>query len=87
MTSLTMSQVNLKDRSPDDRINVTVQPSSRIGNGETGVYIEVNDHFAVVDTKSHAATSELVNILEERFEESLRRAEQIIDHAMSLREE
>ena len=85
MTSLRMSQVNIRDRSPGDMINVTVQPSSRIGNGETGIYIEVNDHFAIVDSKGQTATSEIVNILEERFEDSLRRAEQIIDHVMSLR--
>ena len=85
MTSLRMSQVNIRDRSPGDMINVTVQPSSRIGNGETGIYIEVNDHFAIVDSKGQTATSEIVNILEESFEDSLRRAEQIIDHVMSLR--
>ena len=87
MTSLTMSQVNLKDRSPDGIINVTVKPSNRIGDGITGVYIEVNDHFAVDDPKGQTATSEIVSILAKSFEESLRRAEQIIDHVMSLIEE
>ena len=87
MTSLTMSQVNLKDRSPDGTINVTVGPSSQIGQGETGVFVVVNDHYAIEDPSSRTATSEIVSILDKSFEESLRRAEQIIDHVMSLIEE
>ena len=87
MTSLTMSQVNLMDRSPNGTINVTVGPSSQIGQGETGVFVGVNDHYAIEDPSSRTATSEIVSILDKSFEESLRRAEQIIDHVMSLIEE
>ncbi len=87
MTSLTMSQVNLKDRSPNGRINVTVGPSSEVGQGETGVFVGVNDHYAIEDPSSRTATSEIISTLEKSFDESLRRAEQIIDHVMSLMEE
>ena len=87
MTSLTMSQVNPRDRSSNGRINVTVEPSSQIGQGETGIFVGVNDHYAIEDPSSLTATSEIVSILEKSFDESLRRAEHIIDHVMSLIEE
>lgn len=87
MTSLTMTQVNPQDRPPDGGINVTVQPSKEIGQGGTGVYIEVNDHYVVHDPNSQSASREIVNMLEKKFDESLRRAEQIIDHIMSLTKE
>ena len=86
MTSLTMSQINIDSRPPGGSINVTVQPSNRIGQQTTGVYVEVNDHYTIADPESNTATSELVNLMEERFELSLRHAEKIIDHIMSLRE-
>jgi hypothetical protein len=84
MTSLTMTQVSPQDRPPDGRINVTVQPSMQIGLDGTGVYVQVNDHYTTDDPDSPTASSEIVNMLEKHFDESIRRAEQIIDHVMSL---
>lgn len=86
MTALTMTQVNIEDRTPQGMINVTVQPSSRVGQNGTGIYVEVNDHYAVEDPKSQNATTEILNLLEESFEGSLLGAENIIDNLMSLRE-
>ena len=87
MTSLTMTQIDLDDRSAAGRINVMVQPSNRIGQEGTGIYVQVNDHYEVEDPDSRTATSDLVSVLEMGFEESLCRADRIIDHLMSLREE
>ena len=84
MTSLTMTQVQLQGRLADDRLNVTVQPSNKIGQDGTGVYIEVNDHYTIKDPASQSATSEIVAILEDNFDHSIRSAERIIDHIMSL---
>ena len=86
MTSLTMTQVNIEGRSPGGRISVTVQPSSRVGQDGTGVYVEVNDHYAVEDPKSRKATSDIIDLLENDFEESVLRSEHIIDNLMSLGE-
>lgn len=33
MTSLTMTQTNIEERSKDDRVNVQVEPSNRVGGG------------------------------------------------------
>ena len=86
MTSLTMTQVGLEDRPPGGQINVTVEPSRQIGDNERGIYVRVNDHYTVEDPESQTATSDIIGMLEENFDESIRRAEKIIDHVMSLRE-
>ena len=86
MTSLTMTQSKVQGRSPAGRINVTVEPSTKVGQNETGVYVQVNDHYSIDDPTSRNATNELAAILEKRFDESLCHAEQIIDQIMSLRD-
>ena len=65
---------------------MTVEPSKKIGEDGTGVYVQVNDHYAIEDPKSQNATNEIVSILEKSFDDSVRLADQIIDHIMSLRE-
>ena len=86
MTSITMSQVNPEGRPPGGQVNVTVEPSNRIGQGRLGVYVRVNDHYTIENVESQMATSEIITLLEENFDESLRRADQIIDHIMLLTE-
>ena len=83
MTSLTVSQVDPKERPSGGRINVQVEPSKRIGNGRTGVYIGVNDHYILADTDPGNATRSM-ELLESNFETSMNRSEAIIDHVMSL---
>ena len=84
MTSLTMTQVNPEGRPPGGQINVKVEPSTRIGQGRRGVYVQVNDHYAIEESSSQMASNEIVTLLEKKFDESLRRADEIIDHVMSL---
>ena len=86
MTSLTMAQVNLGDRSPAGRLSVTVEPSTRIGLDGTGAFVQVNDHYAIEDVTSPTATSDIIGILERNFEASIQWADQIVDQVMSLRE-
>ena len=83
MSSLTMSQIEPEGRATGGRINVKVEPSKRIGNGRTGVYVGVNDHFALADTDSDSATRSM-ELLENNFEASMSRSETIIDHLMFL---
>ena len=63
---------------------MTVEPSNRIGQGHLGVYVQVNDHYTTGDVESQMGTSNIVELLEENFDESLQSADQIIDHIMSL---
>ena len=85
MTSLTMTQLDLDGRPDNDRINVNVEPSVRIGEGRTGVYVAVNDHYTI-DQASSERSKRLLQILDGRFEESRRWSDGIIDHVMSLAE-
>ena len=84
MTSLTMTQLNPEGRPPGGQVNVKVEPSTRIGQGRRGVYVHVNDHYAIEESSSQIASNEIVTLLEENFDESLLRADEIIDHVMSL---
>ncbi|MCY3842941.1 MAG: hypothetical protein OXH69_05295 [Acidobacteria bacterium] len=82
MTSLRMSQLRPEDRSPGGSVNITVEPSKRIADA-SGVFVEVNDHYAAAETASVGA-AELMRVLDESFEQSIRRSDGIIDHVMSL---
>ena len=83
MTSLTMSQINPEGRPTGGRINVKVEPSNKIGEGRLGVYVQVNDHYAIDDT-SPGAGERLIGLLENNFDTSLNRSNSIVDHIMSL---
>ena len=87
MTSLTMTQVNPEGRPLGGRINVTVEPSTQIDEGRSGVFVHVNDHFIVENEESRSATNDIVNMIEEHFERSLEWADRIIDHIMALTRE
>ena len=84
MTSLTMTQIDPEGRPLGGRVNVVVQPSNQIGRGRPGVYVQVNDHYIIENVESQMGTRDIVMLLEDNFDESLRRADQIIDHIMSL---
>lgn len=83
MTSLTMSQVDPEGRPKGGRINVTVEPSNRIGQGRAGVYVRVNDHYAI-ENPGPGDLERLMELFEGNFEASLRRSDDLIDHIMSL---
>ena len=83
MTSLTMSQIDPEGRPRGGNINVNVEPSNRIGQGGTGVYVGVNDHY-VGDQANAESSSRLIGMLEQNFDASLRRSDGLIDHIMSL---
>lgn len=85
MTSLTMTQVDPEDRSKGGRLNVTVEPSRKVGDGRDGIFVTVNDHFVVPDGRNDSAAG-MVDLLVEHFDASRSRSEGIIDHVMSLGE-
>lgn len=88
MMSLTMaSQVNPEGRPKGDRINITVAPSVQIDQGRWGVYVGVNDHYTTDNDAGSGASEHLMGLLEDHFDESLRRSDGIVDHIMSLSSE
>ena len=82
MMSLTMSQVDPEGRPKGGMINVTVEPSKQIGEG-LGVYVHVNDHYTI-DEAIPGAGKRLIGFLEDNFDTSLSRSNNIVDHIMSL---
>lgn len=82
-SSLTMTQVSPDGRPKGDRINVTVEPSILVNHGHTGVYVGVNNHF-VRQGVDGANTREVLALLKEHFESSIRFSDGIVDHVMSL---
>ena len=83
MTSLTMRGSRPDGRLPGGQINVTVEPSVRIDEGRSGIYVHVNDHYAMDDT-ARDGRAKLFGFLEDGFELSIRRADDIVNHVMSL---
>lgn len=81
MTSLTMTQVSVSGRPSGDRINARVESSALLDNPETGVFVQVNDHYVSRETE---AAAYLTNSLAKNFESSLRNSDRIIDRVMSL---
>lgn len=86
MSSLTMSGANPEGRAEGHRINVTVESSNRVGQGRLGVYVAINDHYAV-DSDSPRAGQHLIGLLEANFTRSLNRSTEIVDQIMSLAED
>ncbi|MDE0478447.1 MAG: hypothetical protein OXI17_15590 [Gammaproteobacteria bacterium] len=84
MTSLTMAQFNPQGRPSGGAVNVTVEPSNVIAEGRSGIYVHVNDHY-VADGDEMAGRKHLMDFLDEGFEGSVKRSDDIIDHIMSLK--
>lgn len=82
LTSLTMSQFKPDGRPAGGEINVKVERSVVIGDKRFGVYVRVNDHYALGEADERSMT-----LLEKNFEPSLKRSDGIIDHVMSLSEQ
>lgn len=86
MNSLTISQLNPPNRHSRGSINITVEKSKSLGPDRPGIYVRVNDHYSS-ETPSNLgpdSSSEIMNFLNNEFDESIRRSEAIIDHVMSL---
>ena len=84
MTALTMSRVNPPDRDLGGEININVEPSKRVGaEAGTGVYVGVNDHFAL-DASGPGNAVQSMQLFSDRFAMSISRSDKIIDHIMSI---
>ena len=83
MLSLTMSQSHPKDRPTGGKVNITVEPSNRIADGRSGIYVRVNDHFET-DSDESDKRSQLMEFLDKRFDSSVKFSDDIVDHIMNL---
>ncbi len=80
MVSLTMRQYQPEGRPSGGQINVKVEPSIQIDDGRSGIYVDINDHYKINEN-----SADLLRFLKcDNFELSLKRADKIINHVMSL---
>jgi hypothetical protein len=84
LQSLTMIQKNVSDR-PAGWVLARVEPSVLLKGGQTGISMEVNDHYELLESEHDA--SAIVAILQEKFDSSIRNSCEIVDQIMSLARE
>lgn len=84
MNSLTMQQKTVDDRVAG-YVQATVEPSTRIGRGVSGIYMHLNDHYETEKPDEVTGSQEIIDILENRFHASLQNSEWIIDQIMALK--
>lgn len=81
MVSLKIRWSEKKESAGKNYTDITVEPSGRMGGGATGIYVGLNDHYEFEAEKESAP---LMQLLSDRFEDSIRRSDRIIDQVMSL---
>jgi hypothetical protein len=84
LKTLTMMQPRPADRQ-FGHIQATLEPSILIGGGRSGIFMLINDHFQTEDPGKLEGAEEMIEILADRFDDSIRRSESIIDQVMALR--
>jgi hypothetical protein len=85
LRSLTMQQRGLDDRD-QGHINAKIEPSMALP-GRVGIFMEINDHYELRGQEDVIGSDEIITMLQNRFEPSIRRSERIIDQIMALRDE
>lgn len=80
MRTLVMEQRDLDDRE-QGYIQAKIAPSR----GSGGITMEINDHYEVSEPSHNQGCEELVGVLENHFDESIKRSEWIIDQIMALK--
>jgi hypothetical protein len=81
LQSMTMINKKTSDREAG-WIQARIEPSQSIGKGESGIFVEINDHYQIKET---ADALILMRILQDRFDASIGTADEIIDQIMSLK--
>jgi hypothetical protein len=64
-------------------IQAKIEPSQSIAKGESGIFMEINDHYAFKNTANDAVA--MMTILQNRFDASIAYSDKIIDQIMSLK--
>ena len=84
LQSMTMVNKQAPDREAG-YVMAKIEPSKAIGNGETGIFMEVNDHYQFADPSKVTDPMPIVSILQTRFDASIALSESVIDQIMSLK--
>ena len=80
MRSITLEERDLPDRA-SGHVQATVQPSVKV---VPGIYVAVNDHYELKEQDPQVGCAEIIDLVENAFEPSIKRSDTIIDQIMSL---
>ena len=83
MASLTMRLSRPGGSPPGGHVDVELEPSDCIGDKRLGIHVQVNDHYEIDDAASDGR-EETIEFLENEFDRSVHRADEIVDHVISL---
>lgn len=83
MLSLTMVQNKLEHRD-NGKIMVKIEPSRKLENADDGIFMEVNDHYAVADAEKSIGCEEMIEILAADFDRSQEMSDTIINGIMDM---
>jgi hypothetical protein len=83
LQSLTLIQRDVEGR-PHGWIQAKVEPSAKVGLAQTGIYMEVNDHYEIENWNAPKDALDIIRILERNFDTSIATSESIINQIMSL---
>jgi hypothetical protein len=81
LQSMTMIRRKVDDRE-SGWVQARIEPSQAIGKGETGIFMEINDHYQQKESTDALA---MMKILQDRFDASIAAADSIVDQIMSLK--
>ena len=79
---MTMEEKGLDDR-PAGVIRTKIEPSVQVQDN-VGIYMQVNDDYSLTELEGLAGCQEIMEILQNNFDQSIRRSEEIINHIMEL---
>ena len=83
MSSLKMSQFSPDDRPAGSAINITVEPSKRMGKEQLGVYVGINHHFEI-DSENADSSRSLMKVFDQYYDNCIDMSNEILNHIMSL---
>ncbi len=83
LNSMTMRQNKVPDRKKGS-INAKIEPSTRILNGVSGVFMQINDHYELDTSSDPNGCDEIITVLEKQFDLSIKRSEWIINQIMKI---
>lgn len=79
-----MASITILAKRPDDRygsISITVEPSAK---HHPGVYVAVNDHFAISETLESSSCPKMLEVLKSSWDACLARADGLINHVLDF---
>jgi len=86
MVNLTMRQYRSQREGFKGYVQAKIQPSAQLS-GNSGVFMDINNHYEVVRLEDAVGCLKVMDVLEEQWGQAMEHAESIINHIMNQIEE